>query len=80
MRCWFLLLVVVPTLAACGSAEKESSPGAAERYLDNVTAHEPAEDRAAAANGMDRVSPSSGHPDAAMGVAPVYSREPVPPH
>jgi hypothetical protein len=74
--CIFLFLA----LAACGGkAEEEQSPGAAERYLDNVLANETPADRAASANGADERSPSSGAPSADIGQAPVFSREPVPP-
>ena len=74
-----LIPVLLLALAACGPNSEEKSPGAAERYLDNVTAHEPPADRAAIANGMDRISPSAGRPDEQMGHAPIFSREPVPP-
>jgi hypothetical protein len=65
--------------AGCGPKSKEESPGAAERYLDNVMANEQPTDRAAAANDMDRISPSSGTPDESIGQAPIFSREPVAP-
>jgi len=66
-------------LAGCGPKSKEESPGAAARYLDNVSANEHPADRAAAANDMDRISRASGTPDESIGQAPIFSREPVPP-
>jgi hypothetical protein len=74
-----LVPVLLVLLAGCGSRSEEESPGAAARYLDNVTANEAPAERAAAANGMDRVSPSAGTPDESIGQAPIFSREPVPP-
>jgi hypothetical protein len=74
-----LFPVILIALAGCGPKSQEESPGAAERYLANVTANEHPADRAAAANDLDRISPSSGTPDASIGQAPIFSREPVPP-
>jgi hypothetical protein len=64
-------------LAGCGQKSREETPGAAERYLDNVSANESPADRAAAAEGRDQISPSSGKPDESIGQAPIFSREPV---
>lgn len=75
------LSLTLLVLGGCGGShpDREETPGAAERYLDNVLANEPATDRAATANGADEISPASGKMSPGTGEAPVFSREPVPP-
>jgi hypothetical protein len=73
-------LATLITLSGCGDrkADDEVSPGAASRYLDNISAHEPtATTNASHASG--ETSPASGNPDPSSGQAPIYSRQPVAP-
>jgi hypothetical protein len=73
-------LALLLALAGCGNRpDTEQSPGAAERYLDNVIANEVPADRTAATKGRDERSPSAGSPAPELGQAPVFSREAVAP-